>query len=147
MKKSFYLVALVLCLFGNVACADYLDKLLNLHPKYKSKVGLSGSVTTPTKKLAIFDISSSGSVRSDKFYRGKIVNKKRIFDSTNWEQEGGDKKEEALNKIQMTEDKLHYVEVKIKSYGSHRKALLIALRYNLPNLGDLIDSYVDTFFK
>jgi hypothetical protein len=151
MKRNFYLVGLVLCLFGNVACADYLDKLLSSNAKYSAIIKKSTKTdTVGVKVVDIFDTSKKknpGFKKNDLFYKGRLSVKKRDFASTDWDKKTGDEKEKAENSIQATEDKLHYVEVQIASYGAHRKALLTAFRFNLPNLEQLIEDYVNKFFK
>jgi patatin-like phospholipase/acyl hydrolase len=148
MKRSFYLGALVLCLFGNVACASYLDKLLSNNSKFKSLISKSDE---KQKRLHLFEKKNTKRTentlfeRNEPFYLGRIVVKKRDFNSIN--SEDVMKKTMAQEKISSAEEKLWKVRAKIKSYSAHREALLTAFRYELLNLDTLIEDYVEKFYK
>ncbi|MDR2644742.1 MAG: hypothetical protein LBB44_01995 [Endomicrobium sp.] len=147
MKIRFYLGALVLCLFGNVAYADYLDNLLSKNDAYKNAVGISSSTTTPspTKRLALFEKIASVE-KDDRYYLAEIVAKKSTFKSTDWTIRSEKEKSDEKNEIYALKNQRRQVIVRIKSYAAHRKALLTAFRYNLQNLSTLIQDYVNMFF-
>ncbi|MDR1104285.1 MAG: hypothetical protein LBK92_02875 [Endomicrobium sp.] len=144
MKRSFYLGALVLCLFGNVACADFLDKLLSSNASYKSAVA--------GKTLRIYEHDTFNGIplkKNPQYYRAKINRLERDFASKDWSLsiDPDTEKVNAKQKIDDINVKLHVQEVRIQSYAAHRKSLLTAFRYDLPNLNTLISDYVTNFYK
>ncbi|MDR1243947.1 MAG: hypothetical protein LBJ79_02005 [Endomicrobium sp.] len=139
MKRSFYLGALVLCLFGNVACADYLSELLSKNETYKAAIG--------TESVKVLNIFRTTGGHNDHYFCGEINNKQAIFDSTDWAKGSTKDRDDALVEIDSLKNQKHEAKVLIKSYTAHRRALLRAFRYNLPNLNTLVENYVEKFFS
>ena len=130
-----------------------MDKLLSKNSKYNQLISGKHLELFDTKTIATTvregaetrDVNTID--KDDRFYQGSITTRKRIFRATDWTKQGDKEKEKAEQKIKAAKAKLHEVKVKIKSYAAHRKALLMAFRYNLPNLGNLIEDYITEFYK
>ncbi|MDR2427702.1 MAG: hypothetical protein LBD19_01975 [Endomicrobium sp.] len=143
MKRSFYLVALVLCLFGNVACADFLDTLLGTNTAFKT--------ATASKSLTIYDTQTEASgkviVLDDVHYRRRLNDLTVELGTTDWTTKVGKTKGDVESEIDSTKYALYLVELQVTKYVNYRRGLIAAFRYALPNLDELINKYATEFFK